>query len=353
MQQDLLLMKLLYSIAAVALLLFSGCVTIIGTKTSKVHIASFPAGAQVLVNGEAVGITPYTGDIRNRRKNPPIQIKKAGYEPQDVQLESKITELFYLNGIFIPYAPVVDLLFKNAHRYKETYKEVYLQQKGGAKPTKRRYTKEDNFYIIKKSGELIFCQPEIAKKGVVKYLPIGESKRVRLKDNEVDLYKDIATIEYKKLDDYLPFYYELAKTKNITIAKKKVYTTSMTKMLPLKPEKPDKSINPFTVLLSKDSIILVQYTQITQSGGSYGGGAGGFGGAGGGYRPGGASKKIFTHLYIGGKFITKVDKDNYESVVYRYFGDSEIIKKLRKKSLMDFKALNVIGNLYQVSEGNI
>ncbi|MFO7733735.1 MAG: PEGA domain-containing protein [Candidatus Aminicenantes bacterium] len=65
-----------------------GCVTMLGKKTQGITFTSRPAGASVLVDGRAEGLTPL-GLKLARRTVHTIRIEKEGYRPVEVRIESR------------------------------------------------------------------------------------------------------------------------------------------------------------------------------------------------------------------------------------------------------------------------
>ena len=62
-----------------ALFLLSGCATFEEGANQEVNVASFPAGAEIFIDGEPAGITPATLTI-SRKVAHEVQVQKAGYD---------------------------------------------------------------------------------------------------------------------------------------------------------------------------------------------------------------------------------------------------------------------------------
>lgn len=71
------------AVVAVALMLSSGCATIVKGTTAKVPVASDPPGADVLVDGNLAGQTPITVVLK-KTSDHLVTIQRVGYQPQSV-----------------------------------------------------------------------------------------------------------------------------------------------------------------------------------------------------------------------------------------------------------------------------
>ncbi len=79
-------------------LVFAGCATIVGGTSQNVSINSNVKGADVIVNGETVGKTPYNGPIK-RGKTTTVTLQKDGYDPKTITLSTEIESIFWGNII--------------------------------------------------------------------------------------------------------------------------------------------------------------------------------------------------------------------------------------------------------------
>ncbi len=68
-----------------SLLTLTGCATIINGTTQPIPVTSYPAGAQVDVDGCYVGHTPLTIEV-SRKHNHLVTFSKEGYVPQTYNL---------------------------------------------------------------------------------------------------------------------------------------------------------------------------------------------------------------------------------------------------------------------------
>jgi len=79
-------------------LFFAGCATIVGGTSQTVSVNSNVKGADVIVNGETLGKTPYNGPIK-RGKSTTVTLRKDGYEPKTITLSTEIESIFWGNII--------------------------------------------------------------------------------------------------------------------------------------------------------------------------------------------------------------------------------------------------------------
>ncbi len=107
-KRDLVIRKRALVIVIICIGFFStGCTTLnLNNYTQKLKVSSSPEGADIFFDGKKVGKTP--GYIRIRRKKDArLELKKQGYQPTYVQLDSKYrwTDSFVMNLIFTSLAP--------------------------------------------------------------------------------------------------------------------------------------------------------------------------------------------------------------------------------------------------------
>lgn len=76
----------------------SGCATIINRTEQSVAINSTPSDAIVVINGNEVGKTPWSGHIP-RKDSMQATLKKEGYQPQIISLEGRLSGWFWGNII--------------------------------------------------------------------------------------------------------------------------------------------------------------------------------------------------------------------------------------------------------------
>jgi len=77
-----------------------GCASIIEGKTQAVTFNSEPSGAQVIINGMPMGVTPATITLKkNEYDNANVVFKKEGHQDQQANLNTKVTGWFWGNII--------------------------------------------------------------------------------------------------------------------------------------------------------------------------------------------------------------------------------------------------------------
>ena len=74
------------SVLPLAQVLYPGCATLGGGATEKVRVKSKPSGAQVFLNGHAIGQTPVTLRF-SRWGQHRLRLEMAGFEPYDLPLK--------------------------------------------------------------------------------------------------------------------------------------------------------------------------------------------------------------------------------------------------------------------------
>lgn len=99
------MMKMHYPYRTVIALLISpmmafGCASVFEGKTQPVTFNSEPSGAQIVINGMPMGVTPATMTIkRSEYDNANVLFKKDGYQDQQASLHTKVTGWFWGNII--------------------------------------------------------------------------------------------------------------------------------------------------------------------------------------------------------------------------------------------------------------
>lgn len=86
---------LLVSLTAIG---FVGCATLVDGTTQVVTFNSTPPGAEVLVSGSPIGVTPVSTQVK-RSKNQIVTVRKEGFAEQHVTLQTKLNTTFWGNFI--------------------------------------------------------------------------------------------------------------------------------------------------------------------------------------------------------------------------------------------------------------
>ena len=77
-------------------LLLCNCATILKGSNQPLNVNSNVDGANVFVNSQKVGTTPFTGSIE-RQKSIRLKVSKAGYKSRTLVLDSDIEGVFWVN----------------------------------------------------------------------------------------------------------------------------------------------------------------------------------------------------------------------------------------------------------------
>ncbi|MFN3201103.1 MAG: PEGA domain-containing protein [Bradymonadia bacterium] len=75
----------------------TGCATIIEGSKQSLSVNSSVTGAEVVMNGEVIGVTPLTRKIEKDSNDATIIVRKEGYVEQSFSLNSKVTVAFWGN----------------------------------------------------------------------------------------------------------------------------------------------------------------------------------------------------------------------------------------------------------------
>jgi len=78
--------------------LVCGCSTIVKGKYQTVSINSNVKGAEIVVNGAVIGTTPFNGPLE-RDSAMSVTVRKEGYQPKTVVLDTSIEPMFWGNII--------------------------------------------------------------------------------------------------------------------------------------------------------------------------------------------------------------------------------------------------------------
>lgn len=99
----------------VSQLLFQGCATLIDGPTEKVHVKSQPAGAQVFLNGHAIGQTPLVTRV-SRWGAHRVRIEMPGYQPFEIPLRKTVSGYaqgnLFIGGVWIVVDAVTGAIFQ-------------------------------------------------------------------------------------------------------------------------------------------------------------------------------------------------------------------------------------------------
>lgn len=112
-------------IAAVAILLLSGCATVANPGPDRVQVDSDPSGATVYVDGQPAGETPTTVDLH--RDNPgEIEIELEGYETKTIRKNQELNMWLIGNVCLTIWPAVIDLITSNHMQFDDRPVDVVL-----------------------------------------------------------------------------------------------------------------------------------------------------------------------------------------------------------------------------------
>lgn len=86
--------------------LVTGCATLLAPKTHPLSLASEPHGAQVIVNGVNMGMTPLHLELK-ADQNYNIEFRKEGYEPQTHIVNSQVAAGWVILDVLFGLVPVI------------------------------------------------------------------------------------------------------------------------------------------------------------------------------------------------------------------------------------------------------
>ena len=119
--------KILISLSMLSvLMLSSGCATIISGTTQDITFESSPSGAAVFLDGERIGVTPFTTTLK-KNKYSSFRIEKEGYITVSRSLNKEV-DLVALLSFFWDLG-TTDLVTGAAFKYGSNAYFVELQEK--------------------------------------------------------------------------------------------------------------------------------------------------------------------------------------------------------------------------------
>ena len=93
---------------ATALALSGGCALMANSTTQSIDVTSTPPGAQVLIDGRAVGETPLRVELPRRRRSPVLRFEKEGYWSEAMPLRRSLSWHLLGNAYFAARPPQDD-----------------------------------------------------------------------------------------------------------------------------------------------------------------------------------------------------------------------------------------------------
>lgn len=112
-------------IAAAALVLLSGCATVMDGGPDRVNVNSSPPGANVYVDGKHVGTTPTTVAL-DRGQSGLIEFRKDGYETTTVYQNQQLNG-WLIGSICLGFWPlIIDVITENHQKFEDRPANVTL-----------------------------------------------------------------------------------------------------------------------------------------------------------------------------------------------------------------------------------
>lgn len=118
-----------------SLVTFTNCSTILNGTKQNITINTNISGASVYINGIERGKTPFIGSIK-RDDETTLMIKKDGYIPQTIALNTELETAFWGNFLFIygsASSSTTDYVNGAAHEYSPSTYYVTLEKDDSTK----------------------------------------------------------------------------------------------------------------------------------------------------------------------------------------------------------------------------
>lgn len=97
---------LIFLVFVVITSIFSGCATVFKGSTERLFINSFPSGADVYINNQKKGTTPYTAELITNNTYQ-IKISKDKYKDAEIIVKSHISGTWVILDIICVGVPVI------------------------------------------------------------------------------------------------------------------------------------------------------------------------------------------------------------------------------------------------------
>jgi len=287
-------------LAFLTLLACTSCATIYTGTKQIVHFDSSEQGAEVYLNDDKIGTTPFTYRIKRKASKQEIKITKKNYEDYTANLNKDFRPISILSTIYIP----VDFVTGAAWKYKEEYINADLVRSSDKQTNDIR---KSLFYIVKNDGDTIYTEPDHTwSKKYLKYTTLdGVSSKMQWESIN----------EHQNLDygrSFLGFAFLQFKLKD-------VYGVNKFSVIPVDSTKRKTFIRPMRIIAKNGdySIMEDQYTKSHYNGDGSG-----------------VSYKYFVYYLYKGKIEQEEIKNkNCVEITQKYFSNNtELISMLKKKS---------------------
>lgn len=113
-------------LTALTIGLASGCATIASGTTQSISISSNVEGAELFLDGELIGTTPYTGEVAKGKSS--LRVEAEGYRTETVVLSRALEPVFWGNIIIGgTLGSITDFASGSAYQYAPATYQVELQ----------------------------------------------------------------------------------------------------------------------------------------------------------------------------------------------------------------------------------
>lgn len=151
-----------YSIAVgcalAGVLATTGCASIVKGSTQTISISSNVDGAEVFLDGQRIGTTPFTGIVPKKKDF--VMVQKAGYKTANIALSKSLEPIFWGNIITGgTLGSITDFASGAAYQYAPASYQVDLKPEGQASADFERRVAARKFamiYVDRISADLAF-----------------------------------------------------------------------------------------------------------------------------------------------------------------------------------------------------
>jgi hypothetical protein len=289
-----------------AAFLFGSCATIYSGRQDYVHIATYPSGASVKINGKNMGQTPLTMTVNRSVAGKNVSLELPGVGGKDFRLMRKINPWFILDAP-TGFGALVDIASGSVVRYRPRFYEIPLAD---SLQKAMYFNLNDNFFVQDRNNRTTYCKPLLLEDASAFAFLFNsfenlESKPVKIKIRDVQRFK---CIKQETSNFFL-----------ITLYKR--YYDVIYERHPINPEKPGKN-HVFMEMLLKNGdfrLVVLNNESVTFDGG---------------HSPNGINHKSTYYLYNGNTFVTEITRSNYKSELLLYFANyQDVVQKLRAGKL--------------------
>lgn len=136
-----------FGAAALAAVLAAGCATIVKGAKQSITVSSNVDGAEVYLDGEKIGTTPYAGPVSKNKGT--LMVQKPGYKTTTVSLSKTLEPIFWGNIITGgTLGSITDFASGAAYQYAPASYQVDLKPEGQAQADFERRVAARKFAMI-------------------------------------------------------------------------------------------------------------------------------------------------------------------------------------------------------------